>query len=123
MGVVLVIVVAVVMIIALAAAIVANVGLLRTWRSSWGEIVEHSPKSERAIVGQTALTFGVVGAWFVAVLAQPFGLRETLTCLVAVPVLVLVLGGLSFVGIRGYRDENRRRSVARRDSRHRRGPV
>jgi len=113
MGIVLAAVLIITLVVTMAGTMIGNVQLLRTARDNWQQARRASTESLPAILGQTLGMFAVMGAWFGAVLAAPFGVRDTLTYLVVVPVLSLVFVGVLFVGIRGYRTTQHDRSQQR----------
>lgn len=108
MGIVVAAVVMVAMFITLVTTGITNVQLLKVVRDNWTQARNASTKSLSTVIGQTMAMFVAIGGWFAAVLAAPFGIRETLLYLVVLPVVSLVFAGVLFVGVRGYRATRRR---------------
>lgn len=51
---------------------------------------EMTPESRRAVYRQTALTYTVVGGYFALMIVHPFGLRNTFTYCLIIPILACV---------------------------------
>jgi hypothetical protein len=117
MGVIVGLTVVAAAVVALAVSVFTDVALWQSSKHVWRQIVESSPRTQHDIVVRTAVMFLVVGAWFGAVLARPFGTRATLLYLVALPILVLVFAAgpsLACAGTANPRGEAR--AIALRDS-------